>query len=190
MWCKCKYCFLAVRVFIDLPLEKPGQREVLTVCSRAKGNLKYPFCFKINIKFETKQHPHLTLTKPRKAKNRLILTKVRSKSLAAQMCSLKRFSSTSKLWRCSQSPTEYSLDNVTTSLNTDEQLRVHRLKKLFSCPNPTSSSVSGTAVEKHAERCAQQVPLNFAEALLDAPKQLLSFLCLHWRGIKQENGDM
>lgn len=181
--------FLAERVFIHFPLEKPGQREVLTVCSWAKGNLKYLFCLKKCINFETKQHPYITLTKPRIAKNRLILTKAHSKSLTAQTCSLKRFFSTSKLWRCSQSPPEYSLNNVTTSLNTDEQLRVHRLKKkLFSCPSPTSSSVSGTAFEKHAW-CAQQVPLNFSEALLDAPKQLLYLLCRHWRGIKQENGD-
>lgn len=59
---------------------------------------------------------------------------------------------------------------------------------LLSQSNPPPSR-SGTAVEKHAVRCAQQVSANSSESLLNKPKAPLSLLCLHWRGIKSENAD-
>lgn len=62
-------------------------------------------------------------------------------------------------------------------------------EKNFVVPVQTPSSLMGTAVEKHAVRCAQQVPANSTEILLNKPEVLPSLLCLCWRGIKSKNAD-
>lgn len=131
-------------------------------------------------------------------------TKAYSESLTAQTCSLKRSSSFSKRWRCSQSPLEYSLNNMTTSLNTwaatSPPFTGDILLSQSDSPPPrplrsSSSSfpVSGTAVEKHAEWCAQQVPSNSFWSSFklhhNSSSFSLSLLCLRWRGIKRENAD-
>lgn len=74
----------------------------------------------------------------------------------------------------SRSPPEYSLDNMTTdereTCADESDVYKKKKKKHFVVPVHPPPPPSGTAVEKRAVRCAQQVPANYTQTLFNKPK--------------------